>query len=142
MTFESDLQWIRELEQSVWESRASFSEEKRRLSEDEFQRLLFLVKGYSLPVSLISARYGFGLGIVVWGPEPPAVYPGVELRPEVLISITNAHLPVSLSKDRKDRVLFDDAWDVFSPIVYDPHNQALLRRCGLPKTPPKSAFMY
>lgn len=146
---EHDLAWMKHLDKTLWRKLEADQfghvhlTETRRLEESELQRILNIVATHRLPVTMHSACFGFGVGIMIHEPEPPAKYPGVEEKPAAVLFISKDHLPLSEAKSSmRDRTTFDDGWRVFSPLSHSDDNRSLLRRCGFPDPESRTAYSY
>jgi hypothetical protein len=157
---DADLDWLRSLEPRLWVEKETtdyynmsgtsarrkyLAESGERLTEEDLTRLHEIVLRRSLPVQICNTKFGFGVGLVVHEPERAPLYPGLEAeeKPEVLVVISQEHLPLSQSTfEPPDRIMFDDGWRVFSPLTHSDENKALLQRCGLPKPEPKGHYEY
>jgi hypothetical protein len=153
-TVEEAVAWVRQLDGLLWKEETrgyaertrgespTFWSARRRMGKDELQTLLDIVTTWALPVSMVSANFGFNVGMQVWSPEPAALSPGVEVMPERLTLIGPEHLPLSEARKMKDRILFADAWRFFSQYTHTDANRELLRRCSLPAPPTEAEMAY
>lgn len=153
MSVEEAVAWIEELRDGIWVKKfrplahlrrgesSSYWELVRTVTEDELGRVLQLVAAFDLPTTLHNSEWGFNVAMTVWGPEPPALYPGVELAPKSLLMLPARALPPTKAEDGR-RVTFDDAWAVFEPHTHSEKNRELLRRCSLPNPPTRGDLAY
>jgi hypothetical protein len=154
-----DLEWLRELDRELWEEKWTYrrtgryaervlvkNETSRRLTDDEWSRVKRIVGDYRLPVTMASTRFGFGVGMVIYGPEREWLYPGVEeeSRPEAVTMISQSHLPRSESTfDGEDkRIKFDDGWRCFEPLTHAERNLEILGRCRIKAPGRKIDYEY
>ena len=108
--------------------------EKRRLTEDEWQRVQDIIKEHGLGVQMINACMGFGCGIKLW--EPPE-YPCVP--PAFMVTITQDHIPVA---EGEPTPRFDAAWEVFHPLASTEENARLLEFMGIEALKAKVSYEY
>lgn len=148
---ETDLAWLRHLSKDLWREYddrscrwgGKRSDETRRLTDEELDRLLDVVARHHLPTTMHSACFGFGCGMKIWEPEPAPIYPGADVAPEPMLFITKDHLPLSQAHGAmRDRTTLDDGWRVFSPFTHSAANLGVLRRCGLPEPESRGHYEY
>lgn len=142
-TPKDDLDWLRDLNDEITDkSRHPYcGPDKRRLTEEELDRVFGIVVRHDLPVVMFNLNTSIGCAVYEHPPEP--MYPGIEpkdLAPPMLLWLCAAHLPLSEAKKMPDRTLWDDGWRVFSKLTHTDKNAALCRSCGLEE--PKSAGHY
>ncbi len=149
------LAWLKKLHDSIWveKRRIPFDycnphqpkilrECTRRIDPDELRRLLAFVKKFKLPVTMENCDWGLSIAMRVWGPEPPALYPGIELKPESVLLLPTQALPLTEATRMPDRTFFEDGWRVFSPLTHSDLNRDLLRRSNLPQPEDKATYEY
>ena len=140
--------WLRELDLKLWGVKESLDwrgkpacrlEKRSQLTPSEWDLMLRVIQEVKAPLSMVNVDYGFNIGMTVYEPERPALYPGVEetLRSSLVLVVSSSQLP-----HESGRVSFDEAWDMLSPLVLAQENLELLRRCGLPQPPTKGQLTY
>ena len=151
---ERDLGWLRELHGKLWEDKDEHSRFgsrtvkvalPRRLTDVEWAHVRAVVEEHHLPVTMVNTRFGFGVGMFIYGPEREALYPGVEeeTKPEAITMVSQAHLPESESSFEHDnRIMFNDGWRCFEPLTHAEPNFDRLRRCQLKKPGTKNDYAY
>lgn len=135
--------WLPEKHSDLFRGRVIARESGERLTEDDLTKLFEVVLRHGLPVQMCNTSFGFGVGILVHEPEKAVPYPGTEdaCRPDILLVVSQDQLPLSQSSfERKDRILFEDGWRVFSEITHSDRNRETLQRCGF--DPPRSKGHY
>lgn len=153
-TVEAAVAWLKKLHASIWvekhrpdnqtypEQSTSYRECRRRLTPDELATLLSIVKKFNLPATMENIDWGLTIAMRVWSPEPPALYPGVELKPESILLLHTDALPLTEAARMPDRTFFEDGWRVFSPLTHSDLNRDLLRRSNLPQPEDKATYEY
>lgn len=148
---DQDLDWIRAFNERFWEERFDakmgewMAEKPERLDDEEFTRLHEIILRWDLPVQMTNTGFGFGVGLVIFEPEKPAIFPGTEdaTIPDAIACVSQSHLPPSHSTfEHDDRIRFDDGWGAFEPLTHRDGNLEILRRCGLPEPRPKGDYVY
>ena len=148
---ERDLEWLRKLHDELWEEvwqsdrfRSGYVKNERsyRLTDDQLVRVREIIEQHRLPVTMRNTRFGFGVGMMIFGQERAWLYPGVEeeSQPEAITMISQSHLPESECEG--DRGKFDDGWRVFEPMTHAEPNVALLGRCGIDPPENKGHYVY
>lgn len=153
-TVEAAVAWLRELHASIWVEKVRpfkwheprqpgpYRALTRRIEPLELRRLRTIVKRFKLPVTMENSDWGLSIAMRVWGPEPPALYPGVELKPEKLLLLPTDALPLTEAIRMPDRTRFEDGWRVFSPLTHCDANFEVLRRSNLPQPEDKATYEY
>jgi len=139
---------LKALHNEIWKhiprTRNSYgvSIETRRLTEEEWDWIKETISSENLICQPHNACMGFGLGMTLYA-EPPVVYPGADLPPEYLITITQKHIPFPGSVDDVNGPRFNEAWDIFSPITHTSENGAKLKmHKSLEPLKPKGHYDY
>lgn len=145
MSIQEDYEWLRSLDPEIWDasSHPYAQPSLRRLTDDELERVFGLVVKHGLPCTVHNLNTS--VGMAVYEKPVEAFYPGIEpadLRPPGLLFIPAKALPLSCAKKMDDRVLFDDAWDVFVRLTHTDENAKHLASCGLPKQESKGYYEY
>lgn len=140
---QADLDWLRALNDEIVdkETHPYAGPAKRRLTEEELDRVMGLVVPHGLPVVMFNLNTSIGCAIYEHPVKAP--YPGItakDLRPTILLWLCAAHLPLSEAKKMPDRTLWDDGWRVFSKLTHTEANTALCSSCGLEE--PRDAGHY
>lgn len=145
MPAKTDLDWMRDLNEDILhKGRHPYcGPAKRRLTEEELDRVMGLVVRHELPVVMFNLNTSIGCAVYEHPAEVP--YPGIEakdLKPPTLLWLCAAHLPLSEAKKMPDRVLWDDGWRVFSKLTHTDANTELCRSCGLEEPKPAGHYAY
>jgi hypothetical protein len=85
-----DIAWLKKLESEIWIKHKGswphyrpWSEEKRKLTHDEWEKIKNLIDTHRLPLIMHNSGFGFSVGIAIHGTDPC----------EYLIFIDSCHLP-------------------------------------------------
>lgn len=106
-----------------------------QLGEAAWEQLQRVIAETPLPVTLGSVSYGFTVGMVIWT-EARELYPHAFERSEHLFTVEPHILPGC------PQASFDWAWETLSPIVQQPENIELLKRCNLDLPQSKAHYAY
>lgn len=135
---ESDRAFLRSLENTIWNRTKdgigrTHSFTQNVLSEEQVDRVLGLIRGYSLPCVLGSGPYA-SLHIWVYDHSPLPSVP-----PEFLVAFEHRHIPAT-----KDTTAYtwDQRWDWFSALTHTDENRDICRFYKLPEPEPKSRYVY
>src|SRR6185369_14324426 len=102
----------------IWRGTGESSTESRRLKKQEWDRLTSLITQYQLPCEMSEGSFSFGRSMYVYDHSE---VPGV--KPELLILITDDHLPLPKGKDRfEDKELEE----ILAPFTHSEANTELL----------------
>lgn len=135
---------LEKLQEKLWvehydsRSRTKWASETRRLTEEEWADVQTAIRERHLICVPHNACWGFGIGVGFYE-QPPHVYPGAEVKPVHVLSLTQSHLPL-LTGGKEPR--FNEGWEVFSPLTHSKENAALMVEYGFGKPGPKSDYEY
>jgi hypothetical protein len=146
-----DLRWLKELNAKLWpdeqceKGRVTTphgpvqikAEAKRRLKKKEWKRIRKAIIEGKLPVEMVSTSMFGGVGICIY--RHPC-QPGLDH--EVVILITQDHLPGKREPGPSMGNCSRDAWKKFSKITHTDENKIRLKRYGLREPREASSYDY
>jgi hypothetical protein len=110
------------------------------LYEDEWELIKKLITGPPrLPVVPGNVSFGFNVGLTIYGLkfEP---YPGAIVTAPCLFRLHPRHLPTY--DFEKNRLSFNEVWDILSPLTHCEENIECLRQNGIKGPGTKSNYVY
>jgi hypothetical protein len=126
MSIHSDIQWLRDLNGSIWNRLYNGRVEiNRSLMPDEWQRIAGLIEELKLPCTMISTDFGFNVAIQILDPRDASV----------LLTVSPNHFPIS-------KPGFDEAFSIFSRFTHNPLNLELLDLYGVQRPGNKGYYDY
>ena len=141
MDEEAAIQWLRDLDASLWppghKNGVVCYEASREATQEEIDTVCICIEEYRLVTEMHSTNMFGGYGMMVY--DNPAA-PGVPLVP-VLFLIEN-HLPKGSNSTKPQGCGRDDAWELFSRYTHTDQNKEWTKTFRLKPSRERSHYDY